>query len=160
MTTTPNHQHPNHPASMHIVAVVAMIFNAENQLLMIHSPDRGWELPGGKVEVGENLFQALRREVMEETGVQAEIEKLVGIYSRPDDPSILLLSFKGYYTSGTFQTEENILAIEWVDLNSASERISHPAIADAVKDLLKNSDWIIYRSYSMDPYRVLAEYEC
>ncbi|WP_344619240.1 NUDIX hydrolase [Dactylosporangium salmoneum] len=49
------------------------------------SPDgarRHWTLPGGKVEHGEDPFDAVIREVAEETGYQAEVERLLGVDSR------------------------------------------------------------------------------
>jgi ADP-ribose pyrophosphatase YjhB (NUDIX family) len=42
-----------------------------------------WCLPGGGVEAGKSVAQTAVREVLEETGVQVQLIRLVGVYSRP-----------------------------------------------------------------------------
>lgn len=42
-----------------------------------------WVLPGGHVEYGEKVEEAIRREMKEELGVSVKIKKLVGVYSDP-----------------------------------------------------------------------------
>jgi len=51
------------------------------------NPPLGIAIPGGFVEVGESCEEALIREMKEETGLDVEIIKLLGVYSQPDrDP--------------------------------------------------------------------------
>jgi 8-oxo-dGTP diphosphatase len=53
----------------------------------------GYALPGGFVEVGETVEKAVMREVKEETGLDAQIVKLLGVYSEPNrDPRFHVVS--------------------------------------------------------------------
>jgi ADP-ribose pyrophosphatase YjhB (NUDIX family) len=52
-------------------------------LLMQRSDNAHWGLPGGYVEPGESVDQAVAREVLEETGVQVRVGRLLGVYSSP-----------------------------------------------------------------------------
>jgi len=52
-------------------------------ILMQRSDNAHWGLPGGYVEPGESVEQAVAREVLEETGVQVRVGSLLGVYSSP-----------------------------------------------------------------------------
>ncbi len=62
----------------------AVIFDGGGEILLERRADNGfWGLPGGGVDVGESVEQAVLREVLEETGLQVRIMRLVGVYSDP-----------------------------------------------------------------------------
>ena len=67
----------------------AIIFNELGEVLLELRSDNGfWGLPGGGLEVGESVEQALKREVLEETGLRTSIKRLVGVYSDPRQQNI------------------------------------------------------------------------
>ena len=92
------------PASFRI-AVSALIFDGECILLALRRDIDWWNLPGGGMEVGETVEEALIREVAEETRLEVEIEQLVGVYSKPQKQEIVL-AFRCHITGGTPQATE------------------------------------------------------
>jgi 8-oxo-dGTP diphosphatase len=69
-----------------VTGVVAAARTDDGRWLLIRRGDTGtWALPGGTLEWGETLRTALARELREEAGVESfTVERLVGVYSRPD----------------------------------------------------------------------------
>ncbi len=69
-------------------AVSAVIFDEQGRVLLVERgrpPGEGlWTVPGGKVEPGELLADAVRREVAEETGLLVEVGPLVTVIERID----------------------------------------------------------------------------
>jgi 8-oxo-dGTP pyrophosphatase MutT (NUDIX family) len=62
----------------------AVIFDRRGRLLLQQRSDGGqWGLPGGSVEIGESVHDAVIREVREETGLRVTVRRLVGVYSDP-----------------------------------------------------------------------------
>lgn len=71
-------------AKVIMVGVCAIITDGENRVLLEHRRDFDlWSLPGGAVELGESVLEALKREVLEETGLCVETAELMGLYTGP-----------------------------------------------------------------------------
>jgi 8-oxo-dGTP diphosphatase len=80
---------PTHLAHFRI-GVNALIFEQGRILLALRRDIDWWNLPGGGMEIGETVEEALRREVFEETGLFVDIERLVGVYSKPQKQEVVL----------------------------------------------------------------------
>jgi mutator protein MutT len=73
------------------VAVGAVAVDHERLLLVRrgHGPGAGlWSVPGGRLEPGETLHEAVVREAMEETGLEVVVDRFLGYVERfGDDPA-------------------------------------------------------------------------
>ncbi|GCE16664.1 NUDIX domain-containing protein [Dictyobacter kobayashii] len=88
------------------IAVSALIFDRQGQILLALRRDIGWwNLPGGGMEIGETVEEAVHREVREETGLEIEIEQLVGVYSKPQKQEVVL-TFRCHVIGGTLSVTE------------------------------------------------------
>src|SRR6267143_3156215 len=88
------------------IGVFALIFDEDQRVLLAHRRDIDWwNLPGGGMEAGETVDEALRREVYEETRLEVEVGQLVGVYSKPQKQEVVL-TFRCRVIGGTLQPTE------------------------------------------------------
>jgi len=111
-------------------SVSAVILNAEGQLLLHRRSDNGhWALPGGRIEIGESVEQAIVREVREETGLHVRVENLIGVYSDPDQYAIarypngdvvhyINLCFRCHILGGTLQKSDESFQVCFFPLDA------------------------------------------
>ena len=65
-----------------VLIVQGVVLSEAGVLLAVRVEPRGWELPGGNLEPGEDEETALVREVREETGIEISVGPLIGEYHR------------------------------------------------------------------------------
>ncbi len=78
------------------VAVAAVVRDPRGRVVLLRRAQRDaayglWILPGGHVDQGEELTAAVRREVAEETGLQVDLDGLLGVFSYPGNPVVLIV---------------------------------------------------------------------
>ena len=122
-----------------------MVFN-DGKVLLIRSQRRGWEFPGGVVEQGEMLLDCLRREIREESGIDAEPRCLAGIYQRLNlkpgfgplegmmIPPTVNLVFICDYAGGTPTLSDEALEAGWFTPDEAMRIIRYPYMKKAFED--------------------------
>lgn len=142
---------------MQIIAVAGLVRDAEDNILLVRHPRRGWEIPGGQVDEGENLLHALEREVREETGVEIRVGALTGIYSKASAPALLILVFLCDYADGALRPSPESPEVSWIPQDQVLDRVTHPAIHGRVQDALGYDGRVRYRVYSTEPYSVFDE---
>ena len=77
-----DHSRPARP----VLSAAGVVVDDRGRVLLIRrgkAPDLGeWSIPGGAVELGESLEEALRREIREETGLEVAVGRLLEIFER------------------------------------------------------------------------------
>jgi len=110
----------------------------ENKILLTQREDfETWILPSGGVEDDESIAQAAIRETKEETGLDVEITKLVGIYSRLGNMSpVHAVLFTARPIGGEIKCQEGeTIAVEWFSFDEIPSPLSagqEKKIADAI----------------------------
>ncbi len=98
------------------IGVFGIIIDKEDRVLLCHRCDHDlWNLPGGGVEKGESPWEALIREVKEETGLNVKLIHLTGIYSKPHKDEIIL-SFTCEIRGGKITLTDEADKIEYFKL--------------------------------------------
>jgi len=116
-------EYPSQP----IVGVGAIILNQDKILLVKRGvePGRGrWSIPGGAVELGERLHEALKREVGEECGLDVEVDRLMDVVENiiPDENGRLrfhyvVLDFLARLRGGNLKPASDVADARWVPLD-------------------------------------------
>lgn len=107
----------------HIVSAATIVFNDQQEILLIKGPRRGWEMPGGQVEEGESLKEAAVRETKEETGIDIEVTKFCGIFQNVNG-SICNTLFLGKPISGELTTSTESLEVGYFPIEKALEMVT------------------------------------
>lgn len=115
----------------HRQCAASLILDADGKVLLVQQNygGRRWGAPGGVVEVGETPMQAACREAFEETGLQIEIVRVIGMYLLQGGgwPDILAHVFQAKTLGDNVpvRDEEEIAALEWRALTDLPTPMVH-----------------------------------
>ena len=123
----------------HLVSVAALVTNDRGEILLVNSPWRGWEYPGGLIELGETFQEALHREVREEAGVEIEITGFVGICKNVER-NVVNIDFTAKYVSGELRTSEESTEVLWATPEDAYKMISFPLTRKRLENMLSGRE--------------------
>lgn len=131
----------------HIVALTAVIVNNGRVLVMQRGEDEiafpgKWGFPGGKVEQGETPLEALKREVIEEVGIEASDFKLLTDFTfiRPDGHNVVGFAFTTNVDDDKVVLHSDFQNHKWVTLDEMKQLdVSVPELIHEAEKALKHT---------------------
>lgn len=145
----------------HIIAVAGIVLNEKDEVLMVKTHNHGWVFPGGQVEVGENVIDAVKREIMEETGIDVEVGEVFCIASNTgkypgyngvkEVPTKLMLDFTCKAKDGEPRPSEENSESMYIPKDRVLNMIKAPAIIERYKAFLEYAGRPTYMEYVAKP---------
>ena len=145
----------------HIIAGAGIVINESNEVLMVKTYNAGWVFPGGQVEVGENVIDAVKREVMEEAGVDIEVGEVFCISSNTgkypgyngvkEIPTKIMLDFICMARGGEPRPSDENSESAFIPKDEVLNLIQTPAIVERYKAYLEYAGRPIYMEYVTRP---------
>jgi len=157
--------HPRYPEPV----VGPIIYNDDGEVLLIKNPKwKNWSIPGGHIEWGEKMEEALRREIDEETSLLIDKIEFISATDgvRPEhflkEKHFIFLNFFAHLAGGQPKLSDEMTEYLWVNPEKALKEL---AVAPSVTDLLK--EFIIRRAedtgknddFESKYKRALADYQ-
>ena len=123
-----------------------IIYKDKKVLLQQRKDNKCWGYHGGRVELGEIVEEAAKRELLEETGLVALSLDLFGVFSGPElhhiypdgnEVDIIDIVFLCNDFTGTIKRQKSeVLDLQWFDIDKIPENIS-PPIKPALKKFIE-----------------------
>jgi len=122
---------------MPVVAVGAVVLVEPDVVVLIqraNPPSKGsWTLPGGKLNRGESLVDAVRREVLEETGLEVEVGQLIEVVELVESTHhYVVLDYLARKTGGTLRAGDDAADARYVRVSELAEYGVTEAVARVV----------------------------
>lgn len=124
---------------MPVVGVGVVVIDDGNILLIRRGRDPGrglWAVPGGKVQRGERLREAARREAMEETGLTVEVGEVVWVGEHIDvGHHLVLIDFLATLVGGELRAADDADEARWVPIEEAENYELTPTMYQLIDTL-------------------------
>ncbi|MDD5177902.1 MAG: NUDIX domain-containing protein [Candidatus Nanoarchaeia archaeon] len=113
------------------VAAKAFIVDGERLLIIKRSSEdiqtpEAWEIPGGRLHLGEDPKAGLKRETKEETGLDIEVLHPIDVkhFTRNDGQTITMLIFLCRALNKNIKLSNEHSGFEWIEMNKSKEKLT------------------------------------
>ncbi|MBI1730478.1 NUDIX domain-containing protein [Candidatus Acetothermia bacterium] len=124
------------------IGAFGVIFNDDGEVLLCHRRDYDmWVLPGGGMNRDETPWECVIREIREETGLEAELVRLTGVYAKPPQEN-LVFTFLCRAIGGGLSLTDEADQIEYFALDKLLKNTS-PKLIERITDACGESGTIL-----------------
>lgn len=119
-----------------VVAVGAIVFKDDCVLLVKRKNEPAkeqWAIPGGKVQFGETLKQAVEREILEETSIEIEAGQPSYVFEYINEHHYIIIDLDAKYIAGEPKANDDALEAKWI----SAKEIMQLNVADSSLKLLQ-----------------------
>jgi 8-oxo-dGTP diphosphatase len=146
----------------HLMSVSAYITNKNGEVLLVRNFHRSdtMEMPGGQVEEGETLEEAIHREVFEETGIKVDLLGITGIYQNVTS-GVTCVVFRGEYQSGEVRPAEGETSEVFftkITRGNIEQYITREQFRSRALDAM-DANYIPYEAFKARPYELVSRFE-
>lgn len=137
------------PPKFHVAA--GILVRRGDDMLLVRTPRRGWEFPGGRIEAGETIVDGVLREVREESNIVASVDRLVGVYTNLSAGRVIF-DFLGTWLSDQAMAGDETTDVAWTGKKDAEKMIVHSGYRRRLQQLLSFDGRVLFLSYTMPPF--------
>ena len=109
-----------------------------------------WTPPGGVIDAGEALLEGLAREVREETGLEVEVGRLVGVYSKPQKSEVVL-TFEARLRGGAPAPSDEADLHQWFAPDALPAENFLPKHRERVEDAVRRQQQAVVKDQREPP---------
>lgn len=121
------------------IGAFAVILDKDKRVLLCHRRDQDlWNLPGGGLNESESPWEGAIRETKEETGLDVVIERLSGVYFKPQKNEVVFC-FLAKIIGGQLQQTDEADEIKYFSFQELPQNMSQKQI-ERIKDVLENKN--------------------
>jgi len=124
------------------IGVFGIITDDQRRVLLCHRRDYDlWNLPGGGLKKDESPWEGVIREIKEETGLKVVVERISGVYAKPEQNEIVF-SFLCRIANGHIAFGDEVDKIEYFEFEKIPQNTA-PKQIERIKDALKNAECVM-----------------
>ena len=130
--------------AQYTIGVFGIIFDEKGRVLLCHRRDFDlWNLPGGTLENFESPLSGVLREVKEETGLEVEIVRPIGVYSK-ENRNDIVFAFECKIVSGQITLNDEADKIEYFEIDKLPTN-TVPKQVERIKDAIQNLPLVVFK---------------